>query len=442
MLSNRASSLFSFFCLFARQQQPVIDFAAGSVCAEPSIALQDAGLLCFHRKDVEKAVCPLAVDGYGEPTEDDNNNKEDDAREDDLGSFAKTPSTPFDFSSPEVESSAATAKEEKKEEPESISNSSKNNNEQPISATSAVVRGDRSWQDARDGESVSLCCGRCCSPLGFASLSSPETWRFWKHRLSVPKTATVKESKRTSDRTAMGTFLSSSLLLPFTNLKPLGSCSSFLARELVRYAESKAIFTFVVRCEENDDESYYADNETDGGTPVATTAKNNEKKCLLLRLLSWETAMATSFDGNDESSSSPPPAVQPRPSRRLGFRRVAKIVFEETIDPTALPKKGTAHGDNGSATQWFWGGVDLCCPPPVNGNGNGNAIPMTPADEDDENIKVSTVRLQLPREEYDRISEDLVSGKALFEKEMADATIMLKMGVLRKALGLTAVALG
>ena len=23
----------------------------------------------------------------------------------------------------------------------------------------------------------------CCSPLGFASLGSPETWRFWKHRL-------------------------------------------------------------------------------------------------------------------------------------------------------------------------------------------------------------------------------------------------------------------
>jgi hypothetical protein len=185
-----------------------------------------------------------------------------------------------------------------------------------------------------------------------------------------------------------------------------------LARELVRYAESKAIFTFVVRWE---------------GHSAAT--KSDDNNSLLLRLLSWETAMATSCDNHEDTSATK--------SNRLLFRKVAKIVFEETADPT-VARAGHAtnrHDDGGGgATQWFWGGVDLCCPPP------NNKIKIN-SNEDATNETVSTARLQLPRDEYEKVRTDLVSGQSFFEQETANATIRLKMGGLWEGLGLTAVAL-
>jgi hypothetical protein len=477
--------LFFRFVSFFLGQQPVVDFSAGSECAEPSIALQDASLLCFHRRDVEAAVCALAVDGYGELTmegsSNDNDVDNDDSNaastsngEDDLGTFfTKSPSSSFVLPNvatdpPPTEAAAtntaAAATEEKKDDPDE--GGANNNNEPPISASSAVVRGDRTWQDAADGDSVSLCCGRCCSPLGFASLGSPETWRFWKHRLSIQTTTTKAQTRRgkeieeekdesssnntaitmsfataaVADTAATNTTKTNRPRKPFTLVvlpvtRPLGSCSSFLARELVRYAESKAIFTFVVRRDAEE--------------------KNDDGKCLLLRLLSWETAMATSFDDENEkislSSSS-----SSKPSLRLRFTKVAKIVFEETTDPAAKAKGHSAnHQDNGAPTQWFWGGVDLCCLPPSSGsgqptatatststaNGTNNSTTIPNGFGSQEQKAVSTARLQLPKDEYDRVLKDLDFGRSLFEKEMADATILFKMDGIWKGLGLTAVAL-
>jgi len=429
--------------------QPVVDFSAGSECAEPSIVLQDASLLCFHRKDVQQAICALAVDGYGELSESPDESIETDENSD-LGSFFTTkPSSASTFVLPNP------PKEESNEEKKDTDppNSNTNSGEPEISATSAVIRGDRTWQDATDGESVSLCCSRCCSPLGFASLGSPETWRFWKHRLSVQvKAETTRENDERSTRTnktddnisnfaatvsfATNTIpalttttkprISAKTILPV--IKPLASCSSFLARELVRYAESKAIFTFVVRKEVGCDQ----------------IIKNNE--CLLLRLLGWESAMATSYLTNQTSNK--------EKSKTLLFQKVAKIVFEVTTDPTiARETNSKHHGNNNNnnskgetPTQWFWGGVDLCCPPPDlnnktkknNKNKTSNlGIEQTEPPPD----VVSSARLQLPTDEYDLVLEDLISGKALFEPEIAKATILLKMGGLSKGLGLTAVTL-
>ena len=454
----------------------MVDFSAGSECAEPSIALQDASLLCFHRKDVEKAVCALAVDGYGELTEVPENSNNSDvfvSQSNDLGEFCtKSASSSFVLPNPPKTTRDAGVTEEKKDDPDITNNNGNfDNNEPEISATSAVIRGDRTWQDAVDGDSVSLCCARCCSPLGFASLGSPETWRFWKHRLSIQvqaqpviqrKNKSYKykaETKEKYDRLsnivetmpiaaktvdAVGGFSSNAKLsrmplltvVPIT--KPLGSCSSFLARELVRYAESKAIFTFVVRRE---------------GRENSIHGNNNE--CLLLRMLSWETAMATSFqtktNARDEASSA------------LLLRKVAKIVFEITSDPTvtAAQARSNKHGMNNTnsdgdaaPTQWFWGGVDLCCPPPTafnksnaknnnsNNNNNCTTIPgVSQLDDSPPPEGVSTVRLELPSDEFDVVMEDLVSGKSLFEPEIANATILLQMGGLSEGYGLTAVAL-
>ncbi len=419
---------------YETQQQPVVDFSAGSECAEPSIALQDASLLCFHRKDVEQGVCALAVDGYGELAENNNDEKKDVASDanNDLGEFLTKPSSSSFVLPNPPEVSGTTTTEEKKDE------SNNANGEPEISATSAVVRGDRTWQDAVDGESVSLCCARCCSALGFASLGSPETWRFWKHRLSKQvqaektlrsdetKTQSKEKQEQVSDFAATMSFAVNTTIpeITTTNLsrmqvttvlpvtKPMASCSSFLARELVRYAESKAIFTFVVRREGVDEQ---------------------KNECLLLRLLSWETAMATSYHTKNHSKN----------VKTLLFRKVAKIVFEVTADPT-ITNEGNSNNhvnnNNGEApAQWFWGGVDLCCPPPTSSNNKSDTIPTNQFDPPPDTV--STARLELPNDEYNFVLKDLISGKALFEPEIANATILLKMGGLTEGLGLTAVAL-
>lgn len=234
----------------------------------------------------------------------------------------------------------------------------------------ATVRGNRSWQDSAGGATV--CCSQCCSQLGFASMESPETYRLLKHQLLVGSTK-----------------------------KELTSCASFLAREMVRYAESKAIFTFIIGV-----------NSNVGSTQHAA----NIAKCLLLRLVSWDTNIATAVVNNTE---------------RLKFRKVAKLVFEETLD---MFKKNETEDD---VTKWVWGGVDLCCIPLVAERQDGQS------DSPEKLGQVSTVRIQLPSDEYDRVLRDLRRNSHLFSKSVSDATIKMKMGMEASLenLGLTAISL-
>ena len=472
-----------------------MDFSAEAVCVAPSVALQDSNLLCFHRKDVEPAVCALAVDTYGEVTaanEDEkgnnnnngyhvvgnntnnsimhtNNNKDDNSNNeaDWLSSSSFAPQrqmNQFELSSASTSASLFSSTSQSMTQPISTDvNTPKTDNEREeekekeeknpstmISTTSAVVRGDRVWKsvgsEVNDGESVSLCCGRCCSPLGYVSLGSIDTWRFWKHRLFVQKTKKNKNKNKKSYRAVR-------------YFHPFGSCTSFLARELIRYAESKAIFTFVIQCDDTNSHS------------------NKQDICLLLRLLSWESAMATSYkkeeeeeekqqkqslssscsssqDGSDNNNhSSRRRNIQHRRHRQqLDFKRVAKIVFEETKDPTRTNKNGhstTASSSNNNSssapTQWFWGGVDLCCPPSSSkqkrADHTGNTLNSNDAAEQQQS-GASTVKLQLPQYEYDQVVSDLYAGsQSYFTKAMADATILIKMGGLTDGLRLTAVAI-
>jgi HECT-like Ubiquitin-conjugating enzyme (E2)-binding len=397
-------------------QQPIVDFASASVFAKRTVAFQDASVLCLHAQDVGNTVSALAVANYGEAVtmeEDGNGSTRDYAGTD------GTDGTPHDRTKMD-----ATTTTSNNQAPQLTSATSA-----PADDSSATSRGHRSWRDPTGGEgSVSLCCSRCCAPLGFASLASPETWRFWKHRLSavysIHEPPPMEESKFGFDRSLLPrssvTMTSSSP--PPNRIGPpkertklterrLGSCSSFLARELVRYAESKAIFTFVVQCEraktkENDKQAH-----------------RENVKCLLLRLLSWETTMATSF----HDSKSPPSLNFPK----VKFEKVARIVFEEAVDPATVIKG--PHDDASTASQqWIWGGVDLCCPPNVSKSSIG-----TPTTEMSEG-RVSTVRLQLPSDEYLTVMQDLQSGIHLFGNDVAKATMLLKMGGISDGVSLSA----
>ena len=308
----------------------MVDFTIASLVPDPGVALQDANVICLHQIDMSNTAGVLPVSGYGEM--------------DDLGS---------------------------KQDEKVIDT---------ISDPAATVRGDRYWRDASVGASV--CCSNCSSPLGFASIESPECFRLLKHRLSIPTTittTTVDGGKAQS--------------------RPLSSCASFLAREMVRYAEAKAIFTFIVTLD----------------MPQMSFASNVYAKCILLRLVSWDCDIATAFEGQTVN---------------LNFRRYAKIVFEETYDRKAK-----------HAGTWVWGGTDLCCPPLTGIEENS-----TNTAENDKEWKVSTARIALREEEYLETVASLRAGQALFSSAIAAATILVKMGTMPSSndesrLGLTAIPL-
>lgn len=279
------------------------------------MATQDANIVCLHQEDVGRSVCILAVSGYGEGEEESNSK----AQGADLPIF----------------------------------------DDQDASAT---VRGARSWRDANGG--ATICCSQCCSTLGFASLESPETYRFLKHRLSYGKNTRVS------------------------------SCASFLARELVRYADAKAIFTFIVGVE-------------------ASESSKVPRKCLLLRLVSWDTVMATRFE---ESSS----------NHCLNFTRIAKVVYEETLDKLA------DNHNSDDVTNWVWGGVDLCCIP-----GTSNGLHNSDSVADLSSGQMSTVRLHLPLDEWEEVRQSLVEGASVFSKSVAEATILVKLGRIGASVGET-----
>lgn len=256
---------------------------------------------------------------------------------------------------------------------------------------SAAVRGNRNWTDVTGGATV--CCSQCRAPIGFAAIESPESFRLLKHRLTIPHDHSLGNDGQS---------------------RRLSSCASFLAREMVRYAEAKAIFTFIVTLE----------------APKMSFASNVFVKCILLRLVSWDCNIAT---GLEESS------------RRLAFGRYAKIVFEETYD-----KKANQPADDG---KWMWGGVDLCCPP---GNSANDKL-FAPADTEESSSStsegtepsISAARILLQEDEYRETLQCLRRGQKLFTKDVAEATILVKMGATPssasgdrdKGLGLTAVPL-
>ena len=272
---------------------------------------------------------------------------------------------------------------------------------------SAMIRGDRPWRDGGGG--ATICCSLCCAQLGFVSSGEDTTFRFLKHRL-----------------------------LTKNGNHQLSSCASFIAREMAKYADVKAIFTFVIFR----GQKKYQDKEEDKGEDkdIYKFNKNNlhhgnrRRKCLLLRLVSWDSRMATSFGHNDDDHITP----------IFKFRQVAKIVFEETYEKVIQPK-ATESGDNtkndDDPTKWVWGGVDLCCPP--DDDKNDDAIGASSSSYMGGN---SSVRLHLPPDEYDEALRSFKEGTKLISKDVADATIMVKMGIGMKRdqmlnLGLAAIPL-
>lgn len=350
-------------------QQATIDFTSASTnAAQARTILVDTNAVVLHEKDVGNSVCVLAVEGFGENNQDSNNQLVNDAQSNPGGDQAeKLPSDLGNYSAeqrnPATSPFAAAAAELRNDAP-------------------AVVRGPRPWRETVGGGTI--CCSQCCSVLGFASLHSPETYRFLKHRL-----VTCKQLE--------------------TDFTPLTGCASFVAHEMIRYAETKAIFTFVVERNESYD-----------------TTKEDRTHILLLKLLSWDSQLACSeFDDNERLQQ-----VQ-----NVQFRKTAKIIYEESWFDGKQGSDTMVSGDNTDISSWVWGGADLCCLPnsttgaPTNSSKYDEASVLAATTSKLlEPTSQSSVRLLLEAPEWDELQQSLRDGANFYSEDTVKATVAAKFG--------------
>lgn len=241
--------------------------------------------------------------------------------------------------------------------------SGNNGNDVDETPDSATFRGPRAWRDSVGG--ATLCCSQCCAVLGFASLTSPETFRLLKHRLSVKNDMQWNR---------------------------LHSCASFVAHEIARYAESKAIYTFVVSV------------RSEG---MASSAKELPT-CILLKLLSWDTRQAKSIDSRVVEQTD-----------ILDFKPVVRVIYEIANDREAA---ASMPDDTNDPMAWTWGGVDLCCLP------DGTPRFQKNVPESTQQPSAASVRLWLSQEEWDELHQSLLDSSKYFSKAVTEAMILIKLG--------------
>lgn len=225
----------------------------------------------------------------------------------------------------------------------------------------ALARGSRPWREAVGG--AALTCSVCASSLGFAPVELKDTFRFLKHRLVLLKNGDSS-----------------------TAATPLQTISSFVAHEMIRYAETKAIFTFVVNI----------DSDSVG-------------RFLFMRLVGWDSCAASSFEaerGKDDVYRIP------------HWRRRSKILYEECASGAGLVE----------SELWMWTGTHLgCCPPPSNGSNMENKK-SEPATGSPDEQSVSVIRLCLSTQERKQLVTQLHYASNFYAKEVIEATIVTKLG--------------
>ena len=134
-----------------------VNFNSASVAAKRGVAMEDEGVVLLHEDDVGEETSVMGIEGY-------------------------------------LEAEGGGGGEEGKD--------------------GINFRGEREWSCG----GATVCCNRCCSVVGFASLMAPESIRLYKHRLEG----------------AGG--------------EVFGGVAGFLAREMCRYADTQAVFRFVGVC--------------------------------------------------------------------------------------------------------------------------------------------------------------------------------------------------
>ncbi|GAX09502.1 hypothetical protein FisN_6Lh110 [Fistulifera solaris] len=188
------------------------------------------------------------------------------------------------------------------------------------------------WMQTRMG--ATLTCSQCADVIGEAS--NLDTFRFFHHKLCF-------------------------------NEHPLSTVSTFVATELVRHAETQAVYTFGI---------------------VHPT-----HRMLLLQLVSWESEVAYSHQS----------LVDSQDLHDLQWHKVTKILFYETTMTT----------DDASSPHLLWQ-TDWCCDPVTNSLRNTT------------NKKI--IKLYLNAAEWTKLKDELTELSQKQVREIAEATIIAKTG--------------
>ena len=271
-------------------------------------------------------------------------------------------------------------------------------------SASAAHRGERPWRDRLGGPP--LTCPQCAAVLGWA----------------VPTTPADAQPDSSSSSEAAARLLKHRVIWSLPDCRTV-SVLDFVARELIRYADAKAIFAFQVRCH------------------------RYPHRRLLLRLLSWDTEAAASGEVLRDSGPSTlcegGLAVVLRPH----WRKLLQVLFEEVDAPVAAD-----NDDDDAAVRapsWLWTQGDWCCPPAVSGKAVGSSSgpnhtvgaagvagtsgPAPPP---------SLVRLVLDDSgEYEQLLDGLRDASHFYSKEVKEATVFTKTGQTNSSVDLSAVLL-
>lgn len=312
--------------------QPALDLGIKSMTIHRGTALDDESVLVLHKDDLGCNVCVLAISGYGDA---ENDRSEPSSR----------------LADPDVIKDGA------------------------------GYRGLRRWSDSVGG--ATICCSNCCAPIGFASLENPVACRLFKHRLSTT------EQRKRPQRPERETVVTRDIFAKNT-------CASFLAKDMVRYAESQAVYTFVV---------------TDGRSRTG-----NEQACLLLKLLSWDTLVATSLGQEDRSVVT------------SCFRKGVKVIYKSVEDFSSAFGSGAGEDDISSLT---WGGIDLCCPPMPSRKASRKAKVDKENDENSEtevNYSSASVQIFLTSDEFAEVIKVIHQNASYFSKTVTQASLTMKLG--------------
>lgn len=235
--------------------------------------------------------------------------------------------------------------------------------------------GNRAWREAVGGATIT--CSQCNVILGWAPIELPDTFRFLQHRLTIlPRGTKAAVAGSSEDTDTLGG----------------QRVTSFVAREMIRHADTQAVFAFCV-----------------------VNADRREQR-LWLRLLTWDSRTAKAFAANG--------------SFRLDWQSVAKILYEET-EETAL------HTSKDSSTAvWTWNN-DWCCPPESDGTSHGTSgssvdsqapLPAQSPPEGTPEGSTSLVRLYLTGNEWNALRDDLQSSSRYNSKAVVFATVLAQTG--------------
>jgi hypothetical protein len=182
---------------------------------------------------------------------------------------------------------------------------------------------------------------------------------------------------------------------------------SFLGKELIRYAESKAVFTFWVF----DQDGFQKEGE-------------DTTQCLFIRVLSWNTMVARKKHSNNDQDP-------------LTFRPCVKLIYQHQRNVSISQHNNNKVNNTNVSTQ-FMG--DACCPPsfvlpfatpttPTTADANMDSTTSPSSSPPTISKQYKSVNLYLDSQEWNELHDLLKDASNFFPDSVSRATVILKLGV-------------